>query len=236
VSTIEIWLSNEEFPNKEADLPNELMTIIDKNESVQVFWTVGNLKPHKKYFYSMQKHRDVPIITVDDDVVYSENLVRILMNSYKRHPNAISCTHAHFITHGTDGSIRNYRGWLHNYLRSIGQEKYGLIAVGVGGVLYPPNIMPERTFEDALIETQCLVNDDIWLKVNELLAETKTVLACKERCFEVIPNTQEYGLYQTNLGRNLNDEAIEKIIGGLPETHRDEVLKLLSMWESELDT
>jgi len=34
-----------------------------------------DLKPHKKYYYVMLKHRSVPIITVDDDLAYDDDLV-----------------------------------------------------------------------------------------------------------------------------------------------------------------
>ena len=42
---------------------------------VEIIQGDNRLRPHNKYFYVMQKYRDLPIITIDDDVKYSDNAI-----------------------------------------------------------------------------------------------------------------------------------------------------------------
>lgn len=48
-----------------------------------------DLKGHKKYFYVMQKYPGIPIIVVDDDLIFYDNLVESLMDSYMGNRNVI---------------------------------------------------------------------------------------------------------------------------------------------------
>ena len=50
-----------------------------------------------------------------------------------------------------------------------------MFPTGVGGVLYPPSIMPEETFNSKVFTDLCLKADDVWLKFNELKKGIKTV-------------------------------------------------------------
>ena len=46
-----------------------IQNLFDKN-IIELTVINIDIKSHKKYFYSMQKYRNYPIITVDDDIVY----------------------------------------------------------------------------------------------------------------------------------------------------------------------
>ena len=48
-----------------------------------------NLKPHLKYFYTMQLYREYAIITLDDDLRYSYDTFESLFNAYVENPNII---------------------------------------------------------------------------------------------------------------------------------------------------
>ena len=64
-----------------------------------------------KYIMSMKKYRDIPVITVDDDVVYSGDMVQLLYDDHKRHPRTIICGRARRIDRNESGDIISYRNW-----------------------------------------------------------------------------------------------------------------------------
>lgn len=103
-----LWLSRDQFPMEEADLPAELTTL--KENGLEIMWC-DDIRPHKKYFYTMQKYPHDITITVDDDVVYKENVIETLLKSYERFPFAVSCLRAHQITLSGDGNLNGYRLW-----------------------------------------------------------------------------------------------------------------------------
>ena len=93
---IVLWLSTEDFPKQWDDLPKSLKSINGQN-GFRVEWVNENLKSHKKYLYSLQ-NRDQIVITVDDDTYYDDMMVSTLMESYRKHPYAVSARNVHIIT------------------------------------------------------------------------------------------------------------------------------------------
>ncbi len=74
-----LTLSIDEFPNREKELPESLMKLSDKFE---IIWVKENLKCFKKVLFAIDKYRDVPVISADDDCIYHENYAEILYNSW----------------------------------------------------------------------------------------------------------------------------------------------------------
>lgn len=59
-------LTTVEFPNKEADLPQDLRIMLDNNY-FEILWHKKDYKVFMKTLFTMDKYRDVPIISADDD-------------------------------------------------------------------------------------------------------------------------------------------------------------------------
>ncbi|MGM9834473.1 MAG: glycosyltransferase [Bacilli bacterium] len=168
-----------------------------------------NLKPHTKYFYAMQEYQDNIIITFDDDIFYNKNVIKILYSSYLKFPNAISCMRPHKITF-EGNKIKSYLQWegAYNGEDALIPNHY-LCATGVGGVLYPPNIMPPETFNIDLISKIALCQDDLWLKFIEVKHDIKIVKACHRNYKNhSINGTQEIALSQLNVEENRNDKYL----------------------------
>ena len=79
---IVLVLSKDEFPLKEKELPDNLMLFVN-NKLVEIFWIKPNLKSFKKVLWTMDKYREVPIISADDDCIYTCNYAQMLYNLYK---------------------------------------------------------------------------------------------------------------------------------------------------------
>lgn len=137
---------------------------IDDN-SIDLLVAEENLRPHLKYFYAMQKYRTLPIITVDDDCIYEETLVESLMNEHLRYRNCVLAKRVHEITYDDTGEAKPYKKWIYE-CKTPGAPSFDLCATGVGGVLYPPDIL-KISYDDLDVIYISLTNDDLFLRKKE---------------------------------------------------------------------
>lgn len=178
----------------------------------------GNLKAHKKYFLAMQEFPDSIIITVDDDVIYPITLVSSLVKSFKKHPNCISARLVHRIFCDDKGLLMPYKKWQHNCTQ-YKNPRFDLLAVGVGGILYPPHILPKEAFEIDSIRKLSLNADDIWLKFMELKNSIPVVWAhCYITHPPIIEGTQNFALGKTSINDGANDILVANLVNKYPES------------------
>ena len=69
---IVLVLSEEEFPRMCEELPENLMLFVE-NEMIELLWVYKNYRSFKKVLPTMDKYRDVPVISADDDCIYTCN-------------------------------------------------------------------------------------------------------------------------------------------------------------------
>lgn len=169
-----------------------------------------NIKPHKKYYYAMQEFPEDIVITVDDDAVYPPKTIESLMKSYALHPDAVSARRVHKIALEQDGRVAAYKTWKKEYKKEK-RASADLMAVGVGGILYPPHCLDERAFDIEKIQELCLDADDIWLKCMELLKGTKVVWV---PCFFAHPPALQItdSLWQGNVAGDRNDRYLKNVV------------------------
>jgi len=109
---IVLVLSEEEFPQKEKELPENLMILVNNN-MIEILWVYKNYKSFKKIFFTMRKYNHVPIISADDGCIYINNFAEELYNKWLLNKNKI-ISFAKF-------------------------EHYNIVLGGGGcGILYPP--------------------------------------------------------------------------------------------------
>ena len=93
---IVLVLSEEEFPKMMDDLPENLKLFVD-NELIEVLWVFRNYKSFKKVLFTMDKYRDVPVISADDDCIYTCNYAQELYDKWENDKNC--CVTYRNITH-----------------------------------------------------------------------------------------------------------------------------------------
>lgn len=214
-----LWLSKQQFKQMDKELPIELLQLVQKYKNIfEIRWVDEDLAPHKKYFYTMQEYTEVPVIIVDDDVLYDATLVEKLMESYKRYPDCISCMRANLMMFKPNGEFRSYYGWLQGYRILLDQPSYQLLPTGVGGVLYPPKSLPVQAFDMDAIKATCLYCDDLWLKVMTAHNGYRVVVPKNWTGYEEIAGTQEVALWRKNVDRDNNDISLEKIFKHYDDT------------------
>jgi len=211
-----LWLAEEQFPKRKADLPQSLLRL--ETFGLEILFC-DNLYPHKKYYYSMKDYPECKVITVDDDIYYPENLIEELAKLSNEYPDCICCTWAHEINI-SGGRIQPYKQWRHCVMDG-GHPSMEIIPIGCGGVLYPPHSVSNAIFEKEDIKALCLRTDDLWLKSMAVKAGTKSVRWRKQTpIFFSNMNSQDSGLYHQNLGKDRNDECLSKIIRKYPEVEQ----------------
>ena len=142
-----------------------------------------DLKPHKKYYYAMNKYRDYAIITVDDDIIYSHDMLISLINSYLDHPNIVSGRRSHIMEYKKNGELGNYMSWIKEQ-KKIKEADFNIFLTGCGGIIYPPDIFQinERYLK---IINETLTTDDITLKYFETIKGVEVIW---------VPNAYQQGL------------------------------------------
>ncbi|MCR4683250.1 MAG: glycosyltransferase [Clostridiales bacterium] len=204
-----LYLAQEQFEN--GTLPGQLVSLEESHARFEIRFC-DDLKPHKKYFYVMREYPEAVVITFDDDVVYRNTLIEDLLDSFIRHPGAVSCNYGHTIIMNGPDSFAPYTNWQAAE-KLIGMPSFLTVAAGVGGVLYPPGSIPEQAFDIAAIRAICLMQDDLWLKWNQLKNEIKCVVLSGENKFDYIGNTQDHSLWESNKLNDRNGFVWKKIIG-----------------------
>lgn len=198
-----LWLAGEQFPEGEAALPQPLLERIREGR-LTLRWC-RDLKPHKKYLEAFRAYREDLVVTVDDDLRYSETLLEDLYQSYLRHPRAVSAARTHLVILGEDGAPMPYRDWVKETDTCMDQPSMQLVATGGAGALYPPELFPELLFSEEAILDCCPFADDLWLKAVELTADIPVVTARPYEELRYVSGTQAQGLYHANEGSNQND-------------------------------
>lgn len=74
---IVLVLSDEEFINKDDDLPYDIRLMLRFNK-FELLWVHKNVKSLKKILFTLDKYPDVPVISADDDCLYLCNYAQEL--------------------------------------------------------------------------------------------------------------------------------------------------------------
>jgi len=187
----------------ESELPQSVLEL--KKYGLQIYFAGDNLKPHNKYFFAMQLYPHSLLITVDDDNMYDKNLIADLYRSFMKYPSAVSARRVHQIVKDKNNNALPYNKWRYEFKKKT-NPSHDLLATGVGGVLYPPGLLPSETFDAGKIRELCLNADDIWLKFMELKNNIPVVWVNGKRVHPLnIKRAQNITLQKKNYHGNIND-------------------------------
>lgn len=209
-----LWLAVEEFPHREKDLPTSITRLVDDRFNVCFY---HNIRSYKKLIPTLKLYPDSVIITVDDDMVYGENLLDSLVSSYVKYPEMIHCCRCHLVQLGDDGNPLPYKKWLWNDSLTHIYPSYRNFFTGVGGVLYPPHSLCLDVFDEQKFNELCPDGDDVWFWAMAVLNGTliNRIDAYGRVKFGYIEGSQQDALWKTN--KRYNDFMISKIFKYYPE-------------------
>lgn len=206
-SKIILWLAEEQYENH-AKVLIELKDFIDRGLEVRF---CEDLRAHKKYYYSMKYYPEALVITVDDDILYSENMIELLLEKHREFPDCIVACRAHEMKF-ENGCPMPYSSWNILAKNCIGPD-LKLCATGGAGCLYPPRVLSEDVFDKDVFKEICFYADDIWMKCMSFICGTKVVLTEKNNpeIITVISNDNRNGLAAYNVVQRKNDEQLAAI-------------------------
>ncbi len=219
---IVLWLAEEQFPEKEKQLPHELLQLAAENR-LTIRWC-DDLKPHKKYFYAFQEYSEDLVITIDDDLLYPQDMLACLFASYLMYPNAVSTLRTHLLLVDENNRVASYKNWIKETDQCIYTPSMQLLACSGSGVLHPPELYRKETFDKEAIQKTCIWQDDLWLKTMQLISDIPAVLAKPHEPLRYVPDSQDEGLYVYNVRNNQNDVQWNQISDWLDETMEPGIL------------
>jgi len=91
---IELNLSTQEFPNKEDDLPEDLLEQIKNNECIEINWVEENTGVFKKLIPTIKKFLDEDeyyLLSVDDDYIYRSDYIGMMINYLQTNKSDAFC-------------------------------------------------------------------------------------------------------------------------------------------------
>lgn len=195
---------------QDKHLINEKLKLLEKSGLTICF--CDDIRSYKKLVYTVKEYNDYNIITIDDDVIYSRDYFKKLINLHKKHPRCICCYRAHEIKFNGK-FILPYKEWGFHSL-GIKGPSMKIMPIGIGGVLYPAGTFLFEDFDFTVINEVAPFSDDIYFKWIEMEKRVCVVKVYKNKKHNpyYIANTQENSLKMMNVvSGNNNDIAIKKI-------------------------
>lgn len=199
-----LWLSRDQFPEKKG-IPEQLWNEVD--ELFEIRMVEGDIRSHKKFYYVMQEYPDKIFVTCDDDVYYHPDTLKNLVECSKKYPSCIIANTARHISYNNDGNLLPYKQWGSDVKP---YSSTNLMQIGIGGVLYPPQLLHEITLRKDLFLKLTPMADDIWLNCMARLKNTP-VIKSKMNVLQLPIENNSPSLSKSNRYQNRNDIQLEQL-------------------------
>jgi hypothetical protein len=172
--------------------------------------TCENLGPGKKLIPTLKLEKSLPIIVVDDDLIFETDLTLKLMIAHHLSPGNIIASRVHKIIHTPEGKISAYINWQKNYSLSDGPS-VDLFATSGAGTLYKAeffhsDVTDEKTYKELAFHT-----DDLWWFIQSKRVGIKTKRLLGQSILNFIDGTQDDGLWNSG-NKERNDLNLKALI------------------------
>lgn len=205
-----LWLSEDEFPNLELDLPPDLLAL--KEQGLEIMWDQGNRKSFKKLLPALEKYPDCIIVTADDDLLYHHDWLFSLCRSYLTDRQNVHCHRVTRLFFYDSDNVTEANA--SEKLRFVPQN---LLFIGPGyradiklpssfnkpctgsGCLFPPKTFDSTVFNEKLYQSLCPSSDDIWFYLCALRKKKKVrVPEISFSTLSYVEGTQDCALCSSN--------------------------------------
>lgn len=231
-----LWLAVEQFPNKEDDLPEQLLTLC--NQGLRIEWS-RNIKSFTKLIPALIKYPEAIIVTADDDIIYPQNWLQLLYEGYLEKPNCINC-HRAFRIMTSNEEIISYNAWYKgiNIPRkgNLGSKSsdvsigYRNFFTGCSGVLYPPHILHNDVLREDLFKVLAPTEDDVWFWAMSV-HNNVPIHVVKGNLGLLVLNpfsNQQHSLYNTNSQNDTTNKIFKNIFNHYPDI-KEKILNEVSL-------
>lgn len=213
---IVLWLADSQFPQKEGELPEDLLEL--KNYGLTIKWC-EDLRSYKKLVPALKEFPNDIIVTADDDILYSEDWLESLYNEYIKNPENIYVRRARRVFIEAN-KIKHISVKEDIFTRNEGASYKNRIAGG-SGCLFPPASLYPDVMNIDLVKSLIPTHDDVFFWAMCVLNKRKIqVVKGFSANMYVQPEVQKYGLCKINRKGNSGtpiQEAFDKISQKYPE-------------------
>jgi len=172
--------------------------------------TCENLGPGKKLIPTLKLEKSLPIIVVDDDLIFETDLTLKLMIAHHLSPGTIIASRVHKIIHTPEGKISAYINWQKNYSLSDGPS-IDLLATSGAGTLYKAEFFHNDVTDEKAYTELAFHTDDLWWFIQSKRIGTKTKRLPGQSILNYVDGTQETGLWN-NGNKERNDINLKTLI------------------------
>ncbi len=159
---------------------------------------------HRKLIHSLEAFPDMVLVTCDDDLIYESTWLERLYEDHLVHPQHIIAHECRRITRDSiTGELLSYKLWP--VLRDKGVSAPEIMAVGYGGVLYPPDSLLSQVTDTELFMQLAPKADDLWFKAMSAMhgTQVRRSLHPEPKPIPII-GSQKVSLLKTNVREDGN--------------------------------
>lgn len=153
---IVLWLSRDQFPNEERDLPKSLLA--QRLRGLDIRFVDGDIRSHKKYYYAFKEFENSLVLTIDDDLLFPSNYLADIYECKLRHPDNII---ASFGFRFNWDNASQYISFVETIINA-GDSGNDLFFGSGGGTLFDPKSLKINLSIDDILKL-CPAADDIYL-------------------------------------------------------------------------
>ena len=205
-----LWLADSQFPQKEKELPPELLNLT--KYGLEIKWC-KDLGSYKKIVPALKEFPEDIIVTADDDIYYQEDWLESLYNAYLENPQNIYVKRA-VKMHVDNGEIKAFTSDVQEKLDVLPASFSNQLMSG-SGCLFPPHSLHEDILDINNFLLLLPTHDDIYLWAMAILKGTKIkVVDGFKAQMETIDGTNLSALCKRNAENNGGiraDEALKRI-------------------------
>lgn len=200
-----LWLSKEQFPTKEI-LPRTLLA--QEQRGLRIELRDGDLRSHKKYYYTLTEYPDDCLLTMDDDIFYPTYAIEKLYSYHEKYPEYIISNYSFRIKYaGKDPML--YSEWENNVKESA--VGYDLFFGTGGGTLFPIGSLADEALNESVALKICRTADDVWLNGMCRLKKKKIVKTDYFSMILPVLIKNDLRLARENVDRTGNDCQIKEL-------------------------
>jgi hypothetical protein len=170
----------------------------------------SDLGPGKKLIPTLKLEETLPIIVVDDDLVFDSDLTLKLMVQHHLTPKNVVASRVHEIIFEANGDVAPYSKWVKNYSLSYGPGSH-LFATSGAGTLYKKEFFHKDVMDEATYKELCFHTDDLWWHIQSKRIGVKTKRMPGFSVLNFIDGTQEVGLWQSG-NQDRNDPNLKGLL------------------------
>lgn len=203
----------------EKGLPSMLLKLAEENEIFEIRDYPDDIRSYRKLIPALKDFPDALIVTVDDDVIYDSEMLRLLLKYHERFPEHILTHRAKKIIPGKPyKKWKKYR-WFHFLVKRFHKDKFTL-QTGVGGVLYPSGSLKKEMLNPKLFTELAPTTDDIWFWATAIANDRLVIpVPFGQNKPKGLGKPKEISLKTVNFktGVDNNSRAFENIMEAFPE-------------------